>query len=171
VSSLPERHNRTDAPAPEPFKQRLARGLSVERLVGHDLFELGYWVSWPNPPKRALGEEAGFDVREPDLVVLLRAGPLGLEVKGRRISFSGPGDFPHKLALVGSVARWESRRDDPWAVVLVSRTPKAGRIVIPCRTRHRWEVITVRGEPSLGVPKDCWRSWDWLIERLAHPVA
>jgi hypothetical protein len=153
----------------EQFRSDLARGLEVERKVGFDLFEAGCLVAWGNPPAKALDSEA-FEPSRPDLVVLLPSGPIGLEIKGRSVDFSGPADFPYRLALVGRVQHWEIRQDSPSFVVIVSQGAMAGRIVIPCRTKRRWQRVIRRGEASWGAPRSCWQTWCWLLARLKHPT-
>jgi hypothetical protein len=86
-------------------------------------------VSWPNPLATANGED--FRADEPDVVVLVGSGQqVGLEVKGRIVTFSGPEDFLYPLAVVGSIRRWATRQDASWAMVLVSMPNPSGRIVI-----------------------------------------
>jgi hypothetical protein len=151
------------------FRARLQRGLAAERQIGHDLFDQGYWVSWPNPVSTLDGE--GFSPTQPDLLVDIGTRCVGIEVKGPSISFSGPDDYPYALALVGGIERWDRREDDPDFVVIVSMTEMAGRIVVPCRTRPRWRRVVVGGKgPSWGAPRSCWRTWEWLLERLLHPT-
>lgn len=150
------------------FKERLQLGLEVERRIGHDLFDLGYWVSWPNPAA-ADGHRRPFLPRLPDLVVLLRGQHVGLEVRSVKVDFSALDDFPHELAAVGTIERWEREQSDPWAVVVVSRGPKGGRIVVPCRTRGQWKRIH-SNPPMWGAPRECWRTWDWLLDRLSYPT-
>jgi hypothetical protein len=133
-----------------------------------DLFECGYWVSWPNPPRTADGD--GFDSALGDLLVLTQTGPVGIEVKGRSIDFSGPHDFPFDLAVVGGIRRWAARADDPSFVVLASNGSLAGRLVVPVRTKSRWERVTWTPEPCWGAPRSCWKSWGWLVERFRHPT-
>lgn len=150
------------------FQERLRQGQEIERQVGHDLFDLGYWVMWPNPLPQP-GRERPFSPSHPDLVVLLPACEIGLEIKSRRTDFAGPDDFPFELAFVGATARWNTREDDPWGVVIVSRGPKRGRIVIPCRTRHQWRPVGPGGR-ILGAPRHCWHTWEWLLDWLQHPT-
>jgi len=155
-------------PTEHDFDRSLEIGLDGERRVGLDLFELGYWVIWPNPPHRAKDPET-FAREKPDLIVLVGGRGIGLEIKHVKTDFSGPDDFPYKTAFVGKLSRWDKRSDDPWAVVILSRGPKGGRLVIPVATRGTW-VVERQSPPMLAAPRRCWRTWDWLIERFRHPV-
>src|SRR5947208_9154249 len=160
----------SDSHRSSDFVERLKHGLGVERQVGFDLFELGYWVAWGNPPTKAL-DPAAYEAARPDLIVSLSSGPIGLEVKGRTVDFSGPQDFPYPLALVESIRRWDTRTDHPAFVLLVSEGPKAGRLVIPSRTRHRWIQSMANNEMCWGASPSCWRTWESLLERLKQTTA
>jgi hypothetical protein len=150
------------------FADSLAIGLEAERRVGHDIFELGYWVSWPNPPSHIRGQPL-FHTGMSDLLVLVGGKEVGLEVKSVGADFSGSDDFPFERAWVGKQREWERRKVDPWAVIVVSRGERGGRVVVPSRTRSRW-VIVPRPEPLLAAPPSCWKTWSWLVERLQHPT-
>jgi hypothetical protein len=145
------------------FAESLAIGLELERRVGHDLFDLGYWVSWPNPP------QSQFRAGRCDLLVLVGGKEIGLEVKSVAADFSGPDDFPFELAWVGKQKDWKRRSGNPWAVIIVSRGDRGGRVVVPSQTTPRW-VVVPREELILAAPPSCWRTWSWLIERLQHPT-
>lgn len=150
------------------FDSRLARGLSIERDVGHDLFEAGLWVYWPNPPHRIKGAPS-FSEASSDLEVLVGTRVIGLEVKSRSEDFADPGDYPYDSVLVGSTRQWAARRDFPWAVVVVSGGPRGGRLVVPTRTKDWWTIVDSE-EPSWAAPRRAWKTWDWLLERLKHPT-
>jgi hypothetical protein len=151
----------------EPFAIRLARGLSIEKEVGHDLFDAGCKLVWPNPPRTKKGT-AEFSETSCDLEVVVGLQVIGLEVKSSE-NFSCLEDYPYDSVLVGSTRRWATRRDYPWAVVVASRGPKRGRLVIPCRTKAWWTIIAA-DEPSWAAPRRVWRTWEWLLERLKHPT-
>jgi hypothetical protein len=163
-----DRHRRKRFRLSEPFESRLARGLSIEKEVGHDLFDAGCIVVWPNPPRRKRGTTE-YSETSSDLEVVIGIQVIGLEVKSRLENFSGLDDYPYDSVLIGSTRRWAIRRDNPWAVVVASRGPKRGRLVIPCRTKAWWTIVAA-DEPSWAAPRRAWKTWDWLLERLKYPT-
>jgi hypothetical protein len=140
------------------FEDCLRQGLAAERAIGLDLFDLGYWVQWPNPPINRK-EDGSFRPNRPDLLVMVGDRPISIEVKSRSSDFAGPDDCRFDSVWVGKVRHWAERADNPHLIVVVSTSAKAGRLVIPCTTRMWWRQQVVDGEPTWGVPRRAWRSW------------
>lgn len=93
---------------------------------------------------------------------------FGIEVKKKtKVVFTGRDDFPYSSVYVGDLARWETRVDSPDYVVVYSEIT-AGRFVVPAYTRSLWRPVEPwpSASPILAAPRDCFKTWEWMVRRL-----
>ena len=110
---------------------------------------------------------------EYDLTVGSRR-PVRVDVKSRRLRFTGPNDYPWPTALVDTVSGWSAKADTPVAIVLVSQEA-GGLAVIRASTQDRWSVrrrfdnIRKLEDDFYEVAKDLLATFgdlvDWLLQR------
>lgn len=79
---------------------------------------------------RARVEERGAFADEYDLLVGARR-PCPVDVKSRKLYFTGPDDFPYPTALVDTASGWEQKRRKPLAVVLISQSTGGLAVIRP----------------------------------------
>jgi hypothetical protein len=68
---------------------------------------------------------------------------LGVEVKRRRLLFTGKADYPYPTAIIEAVPSYDKKRPSPYCYVLLNQSMTAGLVVDVGRTRRHWQKITI----------------------------
>jgi len=122
----------------ELFRRELEEGYERAEEVAAALRDRGFRVDvTPLEWRRTIEDRHEFR-DEFDLKVGTRR-PCRIDVKSRRLEFSGPADYPYRTALVDTVPGWESKARKPVAIVLVSQF-SGGLAVVRASTRSKWTV-------------------------------
>lgn len=157
----------------ELFREELEAGHQAAEEVARRIEAAGIPVSVTPLRLRDSIEERYEFADEFDLLVGERH-PCKVDVKSRRLAFTGPADYPYPTAFVDTVSGWEAKGSKPVAVVLVSRL-SGGLAVIGLSTREHWSIVRrfdhVRRieDRFYAVPRERLRSFesftDYLKER------
>lgn len=149
------------------FKQLVRGGHAWERYVGYFFLLQGLPVAMGRQTVRETIEEADQHSLEVDLKVK----GVGIEVKGRNVSFTSPRDYPHRDAFVMPVDAWHRRGDHIRVVLLVSR-PTGAMIWTPAKGRDQWTETTVKDSvrgiefQAYTARKSLWRPVGELVAGL-----
>ena len=148
------------------FLANLQRGHATEELVELRLRDAGLDVT-----VAPLSTELAAVDDQADIIV---GGKIILEVKGRRLRFTGAWDYPYKTIMIGSEDRWKRRRTKPDAVVVVSEITGAA-IAYWTSDPEKWAQVMLtktynrhhdREEISYAVPRKGWTRWTDFVEQL-----
>lgn len=151
------------------FLDELRRGYEWQRYVAAKFAASGVLVTLaPLTVRDHISDAEQWTTDDSDLLCAGRH----VEVKSRRLSFTGPADYPYPTAMVDTVTGWDAKRYPPVAVVLVSQQTR-GLAVVPASSRGSWEIIErrdrVRGITvrSYACPRARLRTFgelvDWLL--------
>jgi hypothetical protein len=158
----------------------LKRGHRAELTVAARLLPLGLWIKVdPLEVNPAAWRETTLPgdplvqyLNQADIAI---EGGHCLEVKGRRLRFTSPADYPYPTAYVGKTRRWEARKHLPCSVVLVSEITGEA-IVVPVCTRTSWIRETPKADrlqgyvtESFAAPRSALRGWETLLLHLSKP--
>lgn len=67
--------------------------------------------------------------------------PAIIDVKSRRLRFTGHADYPYPTALVDTVSGWSAKTHRPDAIVLVSRETHGLAVIPTTRTESSWTTV------------------------------
>ena len=118
------------------FREQLRAGHEYATFVADHLRAAGLTIAVTPMEWRATVEARHEFADEFDLVVGHTRRKI-VDVKSRKIDFTGPGDYPYPTAFVDTVSGWEAKVHRPAAIVLVSQQTNA-MAVIPVSTKEQW---------------------------------
>lgn len=158
------------------FESELRRGHEYAVVIGRRFRASGLHVevTAPSLARTRRGRDT-YTRQDVDLIVHARGGQQVVEIKSRRIRFSGPDDWPasHDPAMVDTVAGWQAKAHRPVAIVLVSQIT-LGAAVVPRSSLPYWQIVKVRDRrreiptSSYACPSEHLRSFgelcDWMKE-------
>jgi hypothetical protein len=121
----------------ELFRELLETGHAFAVKVAEALLSEGLAVTVTPMEWRETIEDRHEFADECDLVVG-RSRQQVVDVKSRKLRFSGPADFPYRTAFVDTVSGWNAKTRKPIAIVLVSQRIPGGMAVIPRSTEPQW---------------------------------
>jgi hypothetical protein len=106
----------------------------------------------------------------------LRVGvrrPCRVDVKSRRLEFTGPHDYPWSTALVDTVSGWNAKAIKPAAIVLVSQQTRALAVIRGSTepdwiVRRRFDNVRRIEDDFYEVQRELLASFDDLVEWLRH---
>lgn len=120
----------------ELFSRELATGHRFAQRVTDELTACGLFaLTTPMRWRNSVTDRAEF-AGEVDIMVG-RTRRLAVEVKSRRLLFTGPDDYPHPTAFVYGCGGWDRKPRKPTAIVLISQITD-GMAVVGAATRHAW---------------------------------
>ena len=122
----------------ELFRRELEEGHRWASKVGALLEAEGLQVAVTPMEWRATLADADQFASEYDLLV---EGQI-VDVKSRRLDFTGAHDFPYRTVIVDTVAGWDAKPVKPVAVIDISQKT-GGVFVVPVSTFPEW-----RQEPA-----------------------
>ncbi|MDP9438574.1 MAG: hypothetical protein M3P49_07505 [Actinomycetota bacterium] len=122
------------------FFRELDEGRRWQLYVASKLLEAGLWVQVPEGSVRDSIEDVPAYANEADIWVT-RKRPAKIEVKSRRVEFTGPHDIPpnRRPFIVTTESSWNNADTKPIAVVIVSQETR-GIVVASSRRSREWEV-------------------------------
>lgn len=156
------------------FAAELARGHQFAELVASRLRSADLTArATPMELRDDVRNRERFTISDVDVVVERNGVPVVLEIKSRRIRFSGPDDWPaaHDPAMIDTVSGWLAKAHRPVAVVLISQVTRA-IAVVPVSTAAYWRVVRThdrrRNIPtvSYACPRAQLRSFSELVAWL-----
>jgi len=155
------------------FFKELDQSVPFTRSVGERLMAEGFRVQIPEISKRRSVEERYAYADEVDLRVLLTPRAVPLEVKSRRLAFTGPDDYPFATAFVDTVSGWNAKQAKPPFVILVSRKTPGGLVAVATENwEHDWVARRsgdgVRGFSDMRyeVARELLLPWSAVVEWL-----
>jgi hypothetical protein len=122
----------------ELFRRELEEGHGFAVHVAERFREKGIAAHVTPMEWRASIDDRTRFADEFDLKVGERA-PCRIDVKSRRLDFTGPHDYPWSTALVDTVYGWKAKDKKPAAIVLVSQAT-SGLAVIRVSSCGEWVV-------------------------------
>ena len=151
----------------ELFKKELREGHRWQLIVAEHLKIHGLSTHVPILPfRKSISENYKFrDV--PDIVCKKKI----IEVKSRRLKFTGPNDYPYRTVHIDTTDGWDGKKNKPHAFVCVS-TITGYMIALSSTTCHKWTKVTVHDRiRDIDVEfYEChislWKPMDCLIEAL-----
>ncbi len=123
----------------ELFFSGLEEGHKWELYVATKLLQAGLWVRVPTKSVRNSIDEAAAYADEADVWVT-RSEPAKVEVKSRRVRFTGPDDIPseNRPFFVTTENSWNDAETKPVAVIVVFQET-GGMAVASGKDSQRWE--------------------------------
>lgn len=156
------------------FRRELEEGRRWQAWAAGELsLHLGMRVEMPDYEFREHIRDSGrFTTNDCDLTIRGTAvGDVVLEVKSRPVYFGDALGYPYPTALIDTVDGWETKRIEPRAVLLVSRTARR-ILVVPTATKPRWQVATRRDgvrqtlDRVYEIERRFLQSFAWLVNKL-----
>lgn len=158
------------------FASELRRGHEFAVVIGRRFRTAGLRAEvTASALAKTAAARARFGRTDVDLIVYGRGGRQVIEIKSRRIRFSGPDDWPEAFdpAMVDTVAGWQTKEHRPVAVVLVSQYT-LGAAVVPASSFPYWQIVRKQDARreiptvSYACPAEHLRSFselcDWMKE-------
>jgi hypothetical protein len=159
------------------FRRELAEGHAYANYVADQIRQRGLQVEVTPMEWRNTIEDRHRFSDEFDLTVGSRRR-CRVDVKSRRLAFTGPDDYPWPTALVDTVSGWDAKATKPSAIVLVSQETR-GLAVIRVSTqgdwvvRRRFDQVRRIEDDFYEVRRDLLASFDelvaWLRQREELP--
>jgi hypothetical protein len=154
----------------ELFRRELAEGHAYANYVADRMRQQGLRVEvTPMQWRDTIADRKRFS-DEFDLMVGVRR-PCRVDVKSRRLSFSGPDDYPWPTALVDTVSGFDAKANKPAAIVLVSQETAAlavirGSTESDWMVRRRFDKVRRIEDEFYEVRRELLASFDDLLEWL-----
>lgn len=146
------------------FLERLQRGHMTEEVIADALRSEGLDVAIA---------ELSTDLDPDDQADIIVGGRIILEVKGRKLRFTGYWDYPYKTILLGSADRWDRRRTKPDAFVVVSEVTGAAiafwtdsPMMDRVQRETHYDKYRNKEEVSLAVGRAGWHRWYAFVNQL-----
>lgn len=151
----------------ELFFQEARLGQFYAERIAERLRKAGLPAVAPKPTLRRNISDADNFKNTKDVICVGKT----IEIKSRRRRFTTPLDFPFPTVIVDTVSGWRSKREKPFAYVIVSRLTDAA-IWLPGGSDLDWKIsrhfdrIRAIEDDFYEAPKRMWRSFDELIKAL-----